>query len=73
MVIIFFSDDVLSSDEGNNIPFAAIVLAAIASLNSVGASVYQETLFKVDYYSFVDQKPAKSIPKSIYAQTCIFG
>jgi len=49
-------DDVLSSDEGNNIPFAAIVLAAIASLNSVGASVYQETLFKKSGAKFQEQQ-----------------
>ena len=41
--------DLLSSDGGNTIPMMAIIFALVSSLNSVGVSVYQETLFKVIY------------------------
>ena len=40
--------DVLSSEAGNSIPLLAIIYAAVSSLNSVGVSVYQEQLFKVN-------------------------
>ena len=37
----------MSSDGGNTIPMMAIIFALVSSFNSVGVSVYQETLFKV--------------------------
>ena len=41
----------MSSDSSNNIPFTAIILAVVSSLNSVGVSIYQEQLFKVKIVS----------------------
>ena len=43
-----FLGDVLSSEAGNSIPLLAIIYAALSSMNSVGVSVYQEQLFKVN-------------------------
>ena len=42
-----FLGDVLSSEAGNSIPILAIIYALLSSMNSVGVSVYQEHLFKV--------------------------
>ena len=39
--------DVVGADGGNVIPVLAIVYSVIASINSVGVSIYQELLFKV--------------------------
>ena len=48
-----FLGDVLSSEAGNSIPLLAIIYAALSSMNSVGVSVYQEQLFKVNMLSFI--------------------
>ena len=48
-----FPGDVLSSEAGNSIPLLAIIYAALSSMNSVGVSVYQEQLFKVNMLSFI--------------------
>merc|ERR1712127_323454 len=40
----------------NVIPFSAIVLAAIAACNSVGAAVYTESLFKTSGENFLEQQ-----------------
>ena len=45
-----FLGDVLSSEAGNSIPLLAIIYAALSSMNSVGVSVYQEQLFKVNMF-----------------------
>ena len=57
-MIIFFklypitSGDLLSSNSGNVIPMMALVFALVSSFNSVGVSVYQEQLFKVQKLAF---------------------
>ena len=45
-IIVAKLDSVLS-EGGNTIPLMAVVLAMVASCNSVGAAVYTESLFKV--------------------------
>ena len=35
--------------DGNFIPLLAMIYAAISSINSVGVSIYQEYLYKVNY------------------------
>ena len=40
--------DLLSSTGVNDIPLMALVFAVVSSFNSVGVSVYQEQLFKVE-------------------------
>ena len=47
-IIVAKLDDVLSGSN-NTIPILAVVLAIIASCNSVGAALYTESLFKVIY------------------------
>eukprot|EP00092_Neocalanus_flemingeri_P017436 GFUD01018861.1.p1 GENE.GFUD01018861.1~~GFUD01018861.1.p1 ORF type:complete len:378 (-),score=110.75 GFUD01018861.1:36-1169(-) len=41
---------------GNTIPLLAIVLAMVASCNSVGAAVYTESLFKTSGENFLEQQ-----------------
>ena len=49
-----YSGDLMSSDGGNNIPVMAIVFAVVSSFNSVGVSIYQEQLFKVRLFKFLN-------------------
>ena len=44
-IIVAKLDSVLS-EGGNTIPLMAVVLAMVASCNSVGAAVYTESLFR---------------------------
>ena len=47
ILCLVFQGDLMSSENSNNIPFMAGILAIVSSLNSVGVSLYQEHLFKV--------------------------
>ena len=49
-----FQGDILISEGGNFIPILAILYAAISSFNSVGISIYQEQLYKVNYDIFLN-------------------
>ena len=49
--IFLFKGDILFSDVANFIPPLAICYALISSMNSVGVSIYQEQLFKVNTFS----------------------
>ena len=72
-----YSGDLMSSDGGNNIPVMAIVFAVVSSFNSVGVSIYQEQLFKVRLFKFLNCKASVlnpirrtvvdlNIPKRLY-------
>jgi len=55
-IVVAKLGDLLSSDGGNNIPLMALVFAVVSSFNSVGVSVYQETLFKNSGENFLEQQ-----------------
>ena len=55
-IVVAKLGDVLSTDMTNVIPFSAIVLAAVAACNSVGAAVYTESLFKTSGENFLEQQ-----------------
>ena len=68
-----FPGDVLSSEAGNSIPLLAIIYAALSSMNSVGVSVYQEQLFKVNMLSSmtmvsIEVRAFSSLPSRV---TCV--
>jgi len=46
----------LHSTQTNSIPLSAILLAAVAATNSVGAAVYTESLFKNSSENFLEQQ-----------------
>ena len=52
---LFLKGDILFSDVANFIPTLAIFYALVSSLNSVGVSIYQEQLFKVNSFFNGDQ------------------
>jgi len=54
-IIVAKLDSVLS-EGGNTIPLMAVVLAMVASCNSVGAAVYTESLFKTSGEKFLEQQ-----------------
>ena len=55
-IVVAKVGDVLSSDLTNSIPLTAIILAAVAACNSVGAAVYTESLFKTSGENFLEQQ-----------------
>ena len=55
-IVVAKLGDVLSTDMTNVIPLSAIVLAAVAACNSVGAAVYTESLFKTSGENFLEQQ-----------------
>jgi len=55
-IVVAKLGDVLSKDITNSIPLIAIVLAAVAACNSVGAAVYTESLFKAAGENFMEQQ-----------------
>jgi len=55
-IVVAKLGDVLSEDITNSIPLIAIVLAAVAACNSVGAAVYTESLFKAAGENFLEQQ-----------------
>lgn len=55
-IVVAKAGDIFSTDQSNSVPFLAIVLAIIASCNSVGTAVYTETLFKNAKQDFLEQQ-----------------
>jgi len=55
-IVVAKLGDVLGKSTGEGIPLLAFLLAGIASINSVGAAVYTESLFKTEGENFLDQQ-----------------
>merc|ERR1740137_313824 len=55
-IVVAKLGDLMSVDEGNQIPMMAFIFAIVSSFNSVGAAVYTESLFKTSGENFLDQQ-----------------
>ena len=55
LIFLNFKGDIMSSEVESVIPPLAIFYALISSMNSVGVSIYQEQLFKVNTIFTKDQ------------------
>ena len=50
IVVAKLGDIISPGEDSNSVPILAIIYAGVSSFNSVGVSIYQENLFKVNYF-----------------------